>query len=71
MIFVAGRPVGRRIPWQNTNGLMTRDQPIAARAGLRRAGGLLPKFHPVRTNRLRASQNAAVLVIDSGTVDIR
>jgi hypothetical protein len=35
------------------------------------AEGLLPKFHPVRTNRLRASQNAAVLVVDSGTVDIR
>jgi hypothetical protein len=50
---------------------MMRDQPVAAGAIPRHARGLLPKFHPVRTNRLRASQNAAVLVIDSGTVDIR
>jgi hypothetical protein len=48
-----------------------RDQPIATRAVPRDASGLLPKFHPARTNRLRASQNAAVLVVDSGTVDIR
>jgi hypothetical protein len=50
---------------------MMRDQPVAACAVPRYAGALLPKFHPVRTNRLRASQNAAVLVVDSGTVDIR
>jgi len=71
MIFVAGRPVERRVSLQNTNWPMTWDQPIAASAGLRRAGGLLLKFHSACTNRLRASQNAAVLVVDSGTVDIR
>jgi len=47
------------------------DQPVAACAIPRHAQGLLPKFHPARTNRLRASQNAAVLVVDSDTVDIR
>jgi hypothetical protein len=31
----------------------------------------LLKFHPARTNRLRASQNAAALLFDFGTVDIR
>jgi hypothetical protein len=56
---------------KNTNGLVMRDQPMATRAVRRHARGLLPKFHPVRTNRLRANQNAAVLVVDSGTVDIR
>jgi hypothetical protein len=71
MIFVAGGFIEWPVPFQNTNGLMMRDQPIAARAMLRHAGGLLPKFHPVRTNRLRASQNAAVLVVESGAVDIR
>jgi hypothetical protein len=71
MIFVAGGFTEQPVPFENTNRLMIRDQPIAARAVLRHAGGLLPKFHPVCTNRLRASQNAAVLVVDSGTVDIR
>jgi hypothetical protein len=71
VIFVAGGFSEQPVPLENTNWLTIRDQPIAARAILRRAGGLLPKFHPARTNRLRASQNAAVLVVDSGTVDIR
>jgi hypothetical protein len=31
----------------------------------------LPKFHPTRINRLQASQNAAALLFDLGTVDIR
>jgi hypothetical protein len=31
----------------------------------------LSKFHHPRTNRLRASQNGAVLLFDPGTVDIR
>jgi hypothetical protein len=45
--------------------------------GLRRpatsqhAGNPLPKFLPTRINRLQASQNAAALLFDLGTVDIR
>jgi hypothetical protein len=35
------------------------------------AGNSLPKFHPTRINRLQASQNAAALLFDLGTVDIR
>jgi hypothetical protein len=35
------------------------------------AGKPLSKFHHRRTNRLRASQIGAVLLIDPGTVDIR
>jgi hypothetical protein len=31
----------------------------------------LSKFHPTRINRLHASQNAAALLFDLGTVDIR
>jgi hypothetical protein len=31
----------------------------------------LPKFHPTRINRLQASQIAAALLFDLGTVDIR
>jgi hypothetical protein len=71
MIFVAGGFTEVPVRFENPNSRVTRDQPIAARAGLRYAGGLLPKFHPVCTNRLRASQNAAVLAVDSGSVDIR
>jgi len=71
MIFVASRSLKRRVSFENTNRLKMRDQPIAARAVPRQAGGLLPKIHPACTNRLRASQNAAVLVVDSDTVDIR
>jgi hypothetical protein len=36
-----------------------------------RAGNSLPKFHPTRINRLQASQNAAALLFDFSTVDIR
>jgi hypothetical protein len=36
-----------------------------------RAGKSLLKFHHTRTNRLRASQNAAALLFDFGAVDIR
>jgi hypothetical protein len=36
-----------------------------------RAKNSLLKFHPARTNRLRASQNAAALLSDFGNVDIR
>jgi hypothetical protein len=32
---------------------------------------LLSKFHARRTNRLRAGQNAAVLLLDLDAVDIR
>jgi hypothetical protein len=35
------------------------------------AGNSLLKFHHTRTNRLRVSQNAAALLFDLGTVDIR
>jgi hypothetical protein len=41
------------------------------RAILRYAGNSLPKFHRMRINRLQAGQNAAVLIFDLGTVDIR
>jgi hypothetical protein len=36
-----------------------------------RARNSLSKFHRPRTNRLHASQNAAALLFDLGTVDIR
>jgi hypothetical protein len=36
-----------------------------------RAKQSLLKFHQTRTNRLRASQNAAALLSDFGRVDIR
>jgi hypothetical protein len=36
-----------------------------------RAGKSLSKFHPARINRLHASQNAAALLFDPETVDIR
>jgi hypothetical protein len=36
-----------------------------------RAKNSLLKFHQTRTNRLRASQNAAALLFEFGTVDIR
>jgi hypothetical protein len=36
-----------------------------------RAKQSLLKFHQTRTNRLRASQNAAALLFEFGTVDIR
>jgi hypothetical protein len=45
--------------------------------GLRRfaikhlAGKSLRKFHPTRINPLQAGQNAAALLFDFGTVDIR
>jgi len=71
MIFVAGGFTEQPTPFENTNWLTMPDQPVAACAIPRHAQDLLPKFHPVCTNRLRASQNAAVLVVDSGTVDIR
>src|SRR5664279_662919 len=71
MIFIAGGFSEAPVPFENTNWLRMPDQPVAACAIPRQAQGLLPKFHLVCTNRLRASQNAAVLVIDSGTVDIR
>jgi hypothetical protein len=35
------------------------------------AGKSLSKFHPARINRLQLSQNAAALLFDLGTVDIR
>jgi hypothetical protein len=35
------------------------------------AGKSLPKFHPTRINPLQAGQNAAALLFDFGTVDIR
>jgi hypothetical protein len=35
------------------------------------AGKSLSKFHPARINRLQASQIAAALLFDLGTVDIR
>jgi hypothetical protein len=35
------------------------------------AGKSLSKFHPTRINRLQASQIAAALLFDLGTVDIR
>jgi hypothetical protein len=40
-------------------------------ASLFRAKQSLLKFHQTRTNRLRASQNAAALLIDLEGVDIR
>jgi hypothetical protein len=43
----------------------------ADRASNEHAGKPLSKFHHPRTNRLRASQNGAVLLFDPGTVDIR
>jgi len=42
-----------------------------ATASLFRAKQSLLKFHQTRTNRLRASQNAAALLSDFGRVDIR
>jgi len=47
-----------------------RDQQLASLAIGKRAR-LLSKFHLRRTNRLRTSQNAAALLSDLGTVDIR
>jgi hypothetical protein len=47
------------------------DQQIAPFAIGRCAYKPLRKFLPKRTNRLRASQNAAVLLFDFDTVDIR
>jgi hypothetical protein len=38
---------------------------------LRHAGNSLPKFLRTRINRLQTGQNAAVLIFDLGTVDIR
>jgi hypothetical protein len=48
-----------------------RDQRPAPPAICPRAKQSLLKFHQTRTNRLRASQNAAALLFDFGTVDIR
>jgi hypothetical protein len=47
-------------------------QPLAATPGLRaRLADRTSNFHPARTNRLHASQNAAALLADLATVDIR
>jgi hypothetical protein len=43
----------------------------ALREPRQRAGNALRKFHRTRTNRLHASQNAALLLSDLGVVDIR
>jgi hypothetical protein len=48
-----------------------RNQRLAPLAICPRAKNSLSKFPQPRTNRLRASQNAAALLSDFGTVDIR
>jgi hypothetical protein len=47
------------------------DQQLALAAIKPRAGNSLSKFHPARINRLQLSQNAAALLFDPETVDIR
>jgi hypothetical protein len=47
------------------------DQQLAPLAICHYARNSLLKFHHTRTNRLRVSQNAAALLFDFGTVDIR
>jgi hypothetical protein len=55
------RYIRRRTPEQQT-------APLADGSYARQP---LLKFHPMRTDRLRASQNAAVILFDFETVDIR
>jgi hypothetical protein len=47
------------------------DQQLASAPIKPPAGKSLSKFHPARINRLHASQNAAALLFDPETVDIR
>jgi hypothetical protein len=47
------------------------DQPLASTPTKAPAGKSLSKFHPARINRLQLSQNAAALLFDLDTVDIR
>jgi hypothetical protein len=47
------------------------EQPLATFAIRRHARKSLSKFHRLRINRLHASQNAAALLFDPETVDIR
>jgi hypothetical protein len=49
----------------------TPDQQLAPFAIQHRARKSLSKFHRLRINRLHASQNAAALLFDPATVDIR
>jgi hypothetical protein len=49
----------------------TRDQQLALVPIKHRARTRLSKFHHSRINRLHASQNAAALLFDLATVDIR
>jgi hypothetical protein len=49
----------------------TLDQQLATFAIPHRARKSLSKFHSARINRLHTSQNAAALLFDAETVDIR
>jgi hypothetical protein len=56
---------------QNSIQPTTPDQQLATFAIPRRARKSLSKFHRLRINRLQASQNAAALLFEPETVDIR
>jgi hypothetical protein len=47
------------------------DQQLALASTKPPAGKSLSKFHPARINRLQLSQNAAALLFEPDTVDIR
>jgi hypothetical protein len=49
----------------------TPDQQLTLAPMMPCAGKSLSKFHPARINRLQLSQNAAALLFDPETVDIR
>jgi len=49
----------------------TQEQQRAPVALANHTGKPLLKFHPMRTDRLRVSQNAAVILFEIDTVDIR
>jgi hypothetical protein len=56
---------------RSVSGRIWRINAVRGSAMMHDAGNSLPKFPPVRINRLQASQNAAALLFDLGTVDIR